>query len=284
MTESYLLLAPFLILAVVALLGFVGCEFRHGQSNPSAQPGPTNLVAVPGDGRVDLSWDSYAGATEYHVKRTTTSGAYTDPPVTVLAPSTQYADTTVTNGTTYYYVVSAIVDSIETDNSAETPPVTPTAIPTEYFITAKTLGTPANTFNGYAGMEIRIGANALKVHALGRCIIAGNLAQHVVKIIDKTTLGDLASVTLDTSGGVGGQFLYKSLASIITLNANASYYVVSSEVAGGDHFYQDDTTVQTTSAASLVNSINGDGVSPWRPGLTPNQTFGPLDFQYSVVP
>ena len=121
MNDAFLLLTPLLMLPVVALLGFVGCDKVLGLEPvgppPQPKPGPTNLVATPGDGRVDLKWDEYTDATEYHVKRGTVSGDYTNT-TKVNAPSVTYADMTVTNGTTYYYVVSALV-TVETENSDE---------------------------------------------------------------------------------------------------------------------------------------------------------------------
>ena len=50
-------------------------------------------------------------------------------------------------------------------------------------------------------------------------------------------------------------FVYAPLASPVVLNANTMYYLVSLEAAGGDSFYDWDTTVQTTSAATLTSGI-----------------------------
>jgi fibronectin type 3 domain-containing protein len=70
-------------------------------------PAPTGLVATPGNQQVSLAWNAAAGAATYNVKRSTTSGG----PYTVRSTGlTQrsYTDTGLTNGTTYYYVVSAV--------------------------------------------------------------------------------------------------------------------------------------------------------------------------------
>jgi hypothetical protein len=77
---------------------------------------PTSLSAANGSGQVTLSWSASSGATSYHVKR----GAASDGPYTqVGAPtSASYTDATVTNGTTYYYVVSAVNSVGESANSA----------------------------------------------------------------------------------------------------------------------------------------------------------------------
>ncbi|MGQ5390373.1 glycerophosphodiester phosphodiesterase family protein [Paenibacillus sp. M.A.Huq-84] len=67
---------------------------------------PTGLTATGGNTRVTLSWSSVTEATYYTVKRGTTSGG----PYTVVANNVSnptYTDTGLTNGTTYYYVVTA---------------------------------------------------------------------------------------------------------------------------------------------------------------------------------
>jgi len=80
-------------------------------------PAPTGLAATSGDGQVSLSWDAVSGAAIYNVKRAATSGG---PFATLQSGSTtSFTDTGVTNGTTYYYVVSASNLGGESADSAE---------------------------------------------------------------------------------------------------------------------------------------------------------------------
>lgn len=79
---------------------------------------PTGLTAASGIGKVDLSWTGTGEAAAYRIKRSTTSGG----PYTTIAEGvtgTAYTDTGLTNGMTYYYVVSAMTGTIESPNSAE---------------------------------------------------------------------------------------------------------------------------------------------------------------------
>jgi hypothetical protein len=78
---------------------------------------PTGLTAQSGSGQVSLSWTPVSGATSYNVKRPTVSGG----PYTAIASPTAaaYTDTGLTNGTTYYYVVSALNSGGEGGNSVE---------------------------------------------------------------------------------------------------------------------------------------------------------------------
>jgi cellulose 1,4-beta-cellobiosidase len=85
---------------------------------PMAPPAaPTNFSATAGNAQVSLTWIASTGATNYHVKRSITNGSGY---LQVAAPSgTNYTDTALTNGTTYYYVVSALNAAGESPDSAQ---------------------------------------------------------------------------------------------------------------------------------------------------------------------
>jgi len=88
-----------------------------GTGTSTAPAAPAGLTATAGNGTVTLSWSPSSGATGYRVKRSTTSGtSYT----LIASPSvTSYSDNAVTNGTTYYYVVSALNGVGESANSTQ---------------------------------------------------------------------------------------------------------------------------------------------------------------------
>jgi fibronectin type 3 domain-containing protein len=86
----------------------------QGLARPSA---PAVLTATPGNGQVALSWSASSGATSYNVKRATVSGG---PYTTIASPSSaSYTNSGLTNGTTYYYVVSAVNSAGESGNSPQ---------------------------------------------------------------------------------------------------------------------------------------------------------------------
>jgi len=96
-----------------------------GGSTPTAPAAPTGLTATAGNAQAALSWNAVSGAASYTVKRATTSGGpYTNVATNVTA--TSYSNTGLTNGTTYYYVVSAVNAAGEGANSAQVS-VTPSA-------------------------------------------------------------------------------------------------------------------------------------------------------------
>ncbi len=85
-------------------------------ANPLEQP--SSLTATGGNSVVDLSWGAVSGADSYTVKRSLKEGG----PYTVIAEGitdTTYSDTDVVNGTTYYYVVTAVSAGGESENSNE---------------------------------------------------------------------------------------------------------------------------------------------------------------------
>jgi len=100
-----------------------------GESSPSNQatatpaapltapPVPTALHVTAGNSQISLSWNSSTTATSYHLKRSTTAGG---PYTTVSSPTTTtFTDTGLTNGTSYFYVVSALNSAGESANSSE---------------------------------------------------------------------------------------------------------------------------------------------------------------------
>lgn len=90
-------------------------EYTLSETQPLA---PLNLTASSGNAQVTLNWTAVVGATGYDIKRSTTTGG----PYTTVATNvygTSYIDTTVTNGTTYYYVVTAINAAGVSGNSNE---------------------------------------------------------------------------------------------------------------------------------------------------------------------
>jgi hypothetical protein len=98
---------------------------------PPPPPGaPTIILVLTNYGQVSLAWSSVGGATSYNVKRSPSDGG----PYTTIssASGTNYMDTAVINGTTYYYVVSAVGAGGEGPNSAQVsarPPLPPVPDP-----------------------------------------------------------------------------------------------------------------------------------------------------------
>ncbi|HQK93514.1 MAG TPA: SUMF1/EgtB/PvdO family nonheme iron enzyme [Armatimonadota bacterium] len=133
-------------------------------------PPPRNLTATGGNGRVDLQWTaptSTSGISGYAVYRSTTSGSgYTRVNATLVAVGTNaYADTTVTNGTPYYYVVRSVApggqESANSNEAQATPQSGAVSVPAPSGLSAVggngrvdlAWSEPANT-SGVAGYAV----------------------------------------------------------------------------------------------------------------------------------
>ena len=87
---------------------------------------PSGLTAIPGNTQVSLTWLASVGAVSYNVKRGTSNGG---PYTTVRNVATNSCtDTGLTNGTNYYYVVSAINSSGQETADSSQVSATPTAL------------------------------------------------------------------------------------------------------------------------------------------------------------
>ena len=116
--------APFIGNKIYIVGGYNGSEVLSSMESLQVGPtvttpeAPTSLTATGGNSKVDLSWGTVSGATSYTVKRSTTAGGpYTD--IVTGVTGTTYTDTDVTNGTTYYYVVTAVNSAGSSTNSNE---------------------------------------------------------------------------------------------------------------------------------------------------------------------
>ena len=123
--QVQLLPAPVESVSIVALK-YTGANSRVYEWNVFGEGGevlpekPLNLTATAGNKQVVLNWSSSdSSVTEFHVKRSTIPGGTYTTINTVTSGTYSYKDTNVVNGTTYYYVVSAVNAVGEGQNSNE---------------------------------------------------------------------------------------------------------------------------------------------------------------------
>lgn len=108
----------------------------------AAPAAPTGLIAnSTGNSQITLNWNPAIGATSYAVKRANTNGG----PYQFIASaaSTNYSDTGLSNGVTYYYVVSAVNAGGESLNSNQAGTVTPPVLVSSFSGGGLTLSWPA---------------------------------------------------------------------------------------------------------------------------------------------
>ncbi|HVD62486.1 MAG TPA: fibronectin type III domain-containing protein [Gemmatimonadaceae bacterium] len=288
MIDSYVFLTPFLLLGVIALLGFVGCNQFYGleETQPIGPPDPpTNLVATPGDRLVGLTWDTDPQATSYHVLRATASGTtVTDYPVQQVVypaqlPYTDYMQ--VVNGTKYFYRVTAVTAGGESDISEEAS-ATPQS-PYGPFIQVTTGGTVrnANPDNAWYGMVVRCGAIPITVRELGRIHTLGMTQNHMVRLVDAATKADIGVVTVTPASSADGDYKYEQVLPAVDLVPGQSYYVLSQERAMGDQFLEQDATVtQRRPEANISSAVYSDAPGLFVPVGMADHAYVPVNFKY----
>jgi fibronectin type 3 domain-containing protein len=208
---------------VVSAVNAGGESANSGQVSATPTAGapatPTGLVATPGNAQVSLTWTAVTGATSYNVKRSTTSGG---PYTTVSSPTTNsYTNTGLTNGTTYFYVVSAVNGGGESANSTQVSamPVSPPATPTGF------TATPGNT-------QVSLGWTA----------VSGATSYNVKRAT--VSGGPYTTVSSPTTNSQTDTGL---------TNGTAYFYVVSAVNAGGES--ANSTQVSATPIASGAGAL-----------------------------
>ena len=150
--ELSLLLTPLLILAIVALVRFTGCYHLPPNVHPHL------LTLIPGDQKITLIWEDEA-FNSYSIKRSTTPGGPYSTIASTPAGTASYVDTGLTNGTLYFYVLSAFVSSDEQTTNSNELSATPEADVAVTFDNPAPPGNPGAPLNGvYKNLDFGNGA------------------------------------------------------------------------------------------------------------------------------
>ncbi|MFT3784186.1 MAG: cellulase family glycosylhydrolase [Nibricoccus sp.] len=190
---------------------------------------PTNLAASAGDAQVTLSWTDSSGATSFNVKRAPASGG----PYTTLgtATRTSYTDSNVTNGTTYYYVVSGVKTVWESADSTEVSAKPMQPVPAAPTSLAATPGDAQTVLSWMA-------AATATSYNVKRATVSGG---------PYTIVGSPTTTHYTDSG---------------LINTTTYYYVVSAVNSGGEGPDSNETSVKPLAPAvvlSIYGSATEDG-------------------------
>jgi len=122
---------------------------------------------------------------------------------------------------------------------------------------------------------------SITISHLGRYYISNNKASHELNLIRASDNAILGNLTLDLSTGQTDSlgFKYGKLVNNINLSVGTVYYLVTSEVSGGDQWYDDSGTIITSTIGNISNGIYWDGTK-WVPTMGTGACYGPLSFQY----
>ena len=246
---------------------------------PSINPQPQSVTVTAGQ-TASFSVSATGGGLSYQWQsRVSGAGSFSNIPGATNSSYTTPATSLADNGTQFRVAVNNLAGP--TISNAATLTVQAPIGGGTSFVTSRTLGTLRNNYNGLVGMAIQVGGSPVTVNSLGRIMVAGNGAPHTVKIVDSTgTDVPGGSVSVLMAGGTPGGFVYASLGSPVTLNAGATYYIVSQETVNGDSWYDFDTTVLTTNVANVTSAVysNGAYIAVGSAG----HSYAPVDFQYAT--
>lgn len=287
MIDWFVLLTPLLMLGVLALVRFVGCNQLFGlqQTEIIVDP-PINVVPTAGDRRVDLTWEYTKNADRFeiwfHADTPDNFGLFADSNIAVTKDMQglqhgSAALSNLTNGTQYFFKVRAYID----DNFGETDPTKGIAPGITSFVTTiMSLGVDRSNLNGRCGMAVRMNVDT-KVTQLGR-MMSGNVQPHELSIVDPSQ-PDVPLVTVMwTPRGMDGEFVYEPLPQPELLRAPLTYYILTQEKSG-EHFHDINGMMVATSGVGMVTSgvsEDKDLMVPLTTYGTANQLYGPVDFLY----
>jgi hypothetical protein len=147
---------------------------------------PAAVIAQGGVASVRVLWSDSPGATSYNVKRSTSDQG----PFSTIGTTTDmfYTDATVVNGTTYYYVVSALVGT--TSGTDSSPPASATP-------QADAFGTASASATGSASGTYDYQIN-----------ISGAPSGATCQIFTSTDLGNWTSLGSITLSGTSGTYTH----------------------------------------------------------------------------
>ncbi len=253
----------------VSLALFSGCNGGYGGGGGgggSAPSAPIGLTATGGNGQVSLSWTASSGATGYYVKRATTSGAEVQ---TASVGTTTYTDTTVTNGTTYYYEVSAYNSYGASGNSNEVnaTPLAPLGAPTGLTATAGNaqVALTWNGVNGAASYNVKRGTTTGGPYSIVNSPTATNFTDtglsngtayfYVVSAVNSGVEGPNSNEKSATP--------FASTAVAVTVDLFTNRHPINPNVYGGS-FPKDAPTITDSGLTNVRWGGNGASTYNWQ--------------------
>lgn len=139
------------------------------------------------------------------------------------------------------------------------------------------------SFDGFIGTIVNVGAYPITVHSLGRLFYEGNTQEHQLKLVNAATGEDVAGAAVSVVGGKVDEFTYGVLTEPVTLEANTTYYLLSSEKSGGDYYSDGCDVLYSDSMATCAGYVKQDAQGYFTFNF-PNSGFLSLDMEFSYTP
>jgi len=229
------------------------------RSAGTLEPGvPLGLSATSGFGSVTLSWTPLPGATSYNLYWSTSPGVGKGAGSRIPGVTSPYNHTGLTNGTTYYYILTAVIGGVE---SAESPAVSATPQARAPSITGFY---PAS---GSVGTTVTITGNYFDNTAPGNTVVRFNGVQATISSITNSQIitsvpagATTGSITVTTEGGTA--------TSSIAFIASVAGTVAAPTFIPAPGIY---TTAQSV---TISTSTPGADIRYTTDGTTPSESMG----------
>lgn len=214
-------------------------------TDTTAPSAPTGLTATTGDGRVILDWNnnSESDLMEYNVYRSTSSTVQlinANQINGVQVTSSAYTDTTVSNGTRYYYVVTAVDTSGNESSASSSSSATPTATADT---TAPSVPSGLSATGGNATVTLDWSDNSEQ-----------DFSKYNIYRSTSSTVQVITGNKINTANVTSSRYTDSTV-----VNGNRYYYVVTAVDTSGNESSGSSTVNATPSAPSSTTSTSSSG-------------------------
>ena len=219
---------------------------------------PATLTATAVANAINLSWAAVGGATGYRIFRGETSGGPYGTIVTNNA-STSYSDTSISNGITYYYIVTALVGGNQSPRSPEASAVGSRTMNLEFPVELTDLGL-ASTTSAHAFARTRTSLNTTNYD--------GTVTYFFEAIVQNTDSSSKAVTLLNSSDAIvatlnipSGTGVPTRVRASFTPTAGSNNYRVQLPATSSAGL------LEVASARILINQINATKTKIYHPLL-----------------
>jgi len=228
------------------------------QVSAQAIAAPTGVAASAGETQALLVWNTVTGATGYNVYRSTTSG-YVKVNTTDPVAANAYIDSSLTNGTAYYYVVTALSGATESANSTQVS-ASPLVQDTYWTVTQpSTINAPAPTITSDAtGISCSSGSTLMT-----SALVAGSTANSI------SAAANYSGTWTFTWTGTSWPSLYvisENLSAMYSASVNSGNGTASVSLTGGSTLisaaFPTSATEITTTPSTNVTFNTSDLTAP----------------------
>jgi hypothetical protein len=256
----------------VAAVNAVGTGPQSAEANATPKAGaptaPLGLTASGGNGSVGLSWSVPASnggspVTGYNIYRSTSPGGEGTTAIQTGVTTTSYTDSTVTNGTTYYYKVAAVNagGTSPQSNEASATPSVPSAAAYVGRVGSATASASRTTISVPVG-----GSGVVAGHTLVVSLLLSSTTHLTTAVTATDSAGNSYVVARDTNDGSSGDRTVVLVSVGVKALATGGSITLTYPSSGETHVSVDEfsgiTGIDTSAGATGTTAAFSSGAAP----------------------